>query len=104
MPKRFVCEPLVACYGEGGDGEVSVTMHEPALPPAFLWRQERIVIAGTVARRRSSKVDRGDTYLKRHWYDLQTGDGRIVTVYYDRAAKRGAPHWWLYSIEDNAET
>jgi hypothetical protein len=74
--------------------------HEPSLPTAFHWRNETLAIKSVRDRRRSTKVDRGDTYLKRHWFDLETVDGRVITVYYDRAAKRGHPHWWLYAIEE----
>jgi hypothetical protein len=110
MAKRFVSEPITPCHGEVSNtchGEVSNHPElaegigrEPALPAAFRWRDQRIAVKRTLRRRRSTKVDRGDTYLKRHWFDVETDDGRIATVYYDRAAKRGQPHWWLYSIED----
>lgn len=48
---------------------------------------------------RGTKEDRGDVYLKRHWYEFETADGRIATVYFDRDAKRGGSHWWLFTIE-----
>lgn len=103
MAKHFISEPLTPAYDAHSESPPAVTQsltREPTLPPAFRWRDELLVVESTLARRRSSKIDRGDTYLKRHWFDARTDDGRIVTVYYDRAAKRGAPHWWLYSIEE----
>jgi hypothetical protein len=47
---------------------------------------------------RTTKEDRGDVYLKRHWFEFATADGRTALVYFDRAAKRGGHRWWLYSI------
>ena|GEM_PF-2408839 len=124
--KHLVSEPITACNREAPNDchrevsnacnrEASNDCHrevsndpelvegfgrEPTLPAAFRWRNETLEIKAVLARRRSTKVDRGDTYLKRHWFDLETSGGRIVTVYYDRAAKRGQPHWWLYAIEE----
>ncbi|HZZ64278.1 MAG TPA: DUF6504 family protein [Candidatus Baltobacteraceae bacterium] len=104
MGKQFVSEPLVAVYedtsgGDTGYGAASdYGIHEPQLPRAFRWRNELIEVRSVRERRRSTKVDRGDTYLKRHWFEFETTYGRIATVYYDRSAKRSTPHWWLYSL------
>jgi hypothetical protein len=71
---------------------------EPALPASFRWRGETLAIA-TVARTwRSTKDDRGDTYLKRHWYEAALRDGRTAVIYFDRGARRGAARWWLYTL------
>lgn len=93
---QFFSKPIVP---EGGFDPMTMSHGEPALPAAFVFDGERIVVAGVVATRRSYKTDRGDSYLKRHWFEFRTGDGRIVTVYFDRGARRGEPRWWLYSIE-----
>jgi hypothetical protein len=42
---------------------------------------------------RSSEGDRGDNYLKRHWFELQTADSPKIEVYFDREARRGAARW-----------
>ena len=71
---------------------------EPQLPPSFTWRGEMLEVKTIVKVWRTTKEDRGDVYLKRHWFEFATGDGRTAVVYFDRAAKRGSPRWWLYSI------
>lgn len=91
MAKRFVSEPIYAI-------DSGLPTGEPQVPAAFRWRDETLTIASVRQTRRSTKVDRGDTYVKRHWFELDIADGRVATVYYDRAAKRGEPHWWLYTI------
>jgi len=45
------------------------------------------------------KMDRGETYLARHWYELALAGGRRAVVYFDRHARRGQSRWWLYTIE-----
>ena len=97
MPKHFVSEPLTA----RDPGPLETSTQEPQLPAAFIWRDQTLEVRAVRTRRRSTKVDRGDTYLKRHWFEFETGDGRVATVYYDRAAGRGSPHWWLYTIEES---
>ena len=71
---------------------------EPSLPAAFRWKDQELVVRSLLRTWRGTKVDRGDTYLKRHWYEFETSEGRRAVVYFDRQAKRGAPRWWLYSI------
>jgi hypothetical protein len=69
-----------------------------ALPSGFTWRGQTLTVAALLKTWRSTKNDRGDEHLKRHWFEFETGDGRVATVYFDRGAKRGQPRWWLYAI------
>jgi Family of unknown function (DUF6504) len=95
--RRFVSRPLAPA----GDGFITPPSgNEPPVPRAFLWEGRRLVVSSVLRTWRSTKTDRGDAYLKRHWFELQTEDGARVEVYYDREARRGAPAWWLYAIEE----
>lgn len=76
----------------------SVANGEPALPIAFAWRDEILTIAAVREKRRGLKEDRGETYLKKHYYEVELTDGRTATFYIDRQAKPGRPRWWLYTI------
>jgi len=71
---------------------------EPSLPPSFDWDGDELVVRELLKTWRSLKDDRGDTYLKRHWFEFDTTDGRVAVVYFDRGARRGQPRWWLYTI------
>jgi hypothetical protein len=73
--------------------------NEPPVPRAFNWNGRILVITAIVRCWRSTKTDRGDVYLKRHWFELQTACERTIRVYYDREIRRGASPWWLYSID-----
>ena len=46
-----------------------------------------------------NRCDRGDTYVKRHYFEFETTDGRIAVVYFDRQARPHEPRWHLYTIE-----
>lgn len=83
---------------EGALATDALAQGEPSLPSAFTWDQDRIEV-GTLRRAwRSTKDDRGDTYVKKHWFEFETTDGRLAVVYFDRGARKGAPRWWLYTL------
>lgn len=88
MTRRFVSQAVEPVAPTG-----------TALPPAFRFGDDVLEVAAVRKEWRGTKEDRGDVYLKRHWYEFETPDGRIATVYFDRGAKHGSPRWWLYAIE-----
>jgi hypothetical protein len=88
MSKQFVSEAVEPVSPAGTD-----------LPSAFRWRNETLAVGSVRKGWRGTKEDRGDVYLKRHWYEFETQDGRIATVYFDRGARPGTARWWLYTIE-----
>ena len=93
---RFVSE-AIAPIGENFD-TVAMGRGEPGLPTAFQWRDEVLTIAGLTAARKGTKTDRGDVYVKRHYFDVVLSDGRTATIYFERQAKPTQPRWWLYTI------
>ena len=99
--RTFVSEPLEP----GGDfvDSAALSRGEPPLPRSFRWRTEHVVVRNVRRTWRSTKVDRGDSYLSRHWFEVETTDGRTAVVYFDRKA-RGADRWWLYTITTSEQT
>lgn len=92
----FVGKAIVPC----GALKVAALSHgEPSLPGGFEFDGERLDVAELLRTWRSTKDDRGDTYLKKHWFEFATTDGRRAVVYFDRGARKGAPRWWLYTLE-----
>ena len=83
----------------GSFASATMTVGAPLLPLAFTWRTGELVVAETTRTWTSNSVDRGDTYRDRHWFEFRTPDGRVAVVYFDRHARRGAPRWWLYTID-----
>jgi hypothetical protein len=98
---RFVSEPI---RPDGGPADIeAMARGEPGLPRAFVWRERRFEIANVVSRWRSLGTDRGDNYIRRHWYDIETDDGQRMRIYFDRnPGRRGSSQdrWWLYTVED----
>jgi [ribosomal protein S5]-alanine N-acetyltransferase len=72
---------------------------EPSAPVAFVWREQRFEVARVLATRRGMGQDRGDTYLRRHYYEIETADAVRMTLYFERnPSDRGKrKRWWLYT-------
>jgi Family of unknown function (DUF6504) len=87
-----------AIVPEGALDVATLAQGEPSLPAAFTYGGERLEVRALRNRWRSSKDDRGDTYVKKHWFEFEAADGRIAVVYFDRSARKGAPRWWLYTL------
>ena len=102
MPRRFVGEAIEPA----GEALVAGTMGqgEPGLPAAFLWRERTLTVAALVRVWRSTKEDRGDFYLAKHWFAFDTTDGVRAEVYFERHAKRLEKRWYLYTIEEGEAT
>ena len=97
MP-RFVSEPV---QPTGKTLATQATGGEPPVPGAFAWAGRELIVKTVLRTWRSTKDDRGDTYLKRHWFEIETLDGARIVVYFDREARRNQAHWWLYTIEED---
>jgi hypothetical protein len=63
--RTFISEPIEPAAPSGTD-----------LPRAFAWRNETLDVRTVRRTWRGTKEDRGDVYLKRHWYEFETADGR----------------------------
>ena len=69
-PARFISEVLGAAAERIENGALS--RGEPALPARFSWRTESLAVREVVRTWRSTNTDRGDTYLARHWYEVDS--------------------------------
>ncbi len=98
---HFVSEPIVARAG-AFDPE-TMALGEPGLPPEFAWRDDVLAVRSLRRTWRGTKVDRGDTYVKRHYFEFEAVDGRVAVVYFERQARRGEARWHLYTIEDSGD-
>jgi hypothetical protein len=94
--KFFVGESIEP---DGAFDPVTISHGEPSLPTSFRWREETLTIESIVRTWRSTKTDRGDVYLAKHWYEMALTDGRRAVIYFDRQGKRGVARWWLYTLE-----
>lgn len=73
---------------------------EPSLPNTFTWREQRYHVARTLATRRQMGDDRGDHYVRRHYYDIETTDALRMSLYFERnpSTRSKRKEWWLYTL------
>jgi hypothetical protein len=97
--EQFVSE---AIEPKAGTFEASAMARgEPGLPTEFTWRGARYVVAEVLSTWKTSTADRGEMYLRRHWFRVRTAGGERMTLYCERQAKnakRPKARWWLYTI------
>lgn len=77
----------------------------PGLPREFIWRGERVHIAKVYKEWRETGPCRhgsGERYVSKHWFELETETGRVLTVYFERRARGRtlSARWWLFSVDD----
>ena len=93
---RFISEPIVPA--QGTFDPALAAGGAPALPSSFRWRDQQLVVARLTRTWKTSKLDRGDAYVDRHWFEFDTPAGGSATVYFDRHARGKQPRWWLYTL------
>jgi hypothetical protein len=71
---------------------------EPDAPRAFRWRGTRYEVARVARTWRSVKVDRGERYVDRHWFEVVTSGGETMRLYCLRRERAGG-RWFLFSVE-----
>jgi len=95
---EFIGEPITP---DAGSADISaMSRGEPGLPRSFTWRDKHFEVARTISKWKSSTRDRGELYLRKHWFEVELSDGSRITIYCDRQTKnRNKPkaRWWLYS-------
>ncbi|MBI1374246.1 MAG: cytoplasmic protein [Phycisphaera sp.] len=76
----------------------------PGLPGVFTWRGTRYEVARVISVWKDSSPCRNgspEVYLRKHWYEVETTDGSVMKLYFERQArsKRQAKRrWWLYTV------
>jgi hypothetical protein len=85
---------------DGNFDPVAMSHGEPSLPTSFQWQNETLEIKSSIRSWRTTKDDRGEEYLAKHWYELELTDGRRAVVYFDRHGKTAVQRWWLYTMEE----
>ena len=98
-PEEFVSEPIVPA--PGSFDATAMSRGEAGCPHRFSWRGRELVVEQLLSTWKSSTADRGEMYLRRHWFAVRTTTGERMTLYCDRQAhnsKRPKSRWWVYSV------
>jgi hypothetical protein len=105
MPEEFISEAITP---KAGTFDVSaMSRGEAGVPREFTWREQAYVVERLIETWKTSSADRGEMYLRRHWFRIQTTTGEQMVLYCQRQtknAKRPKARWWLYSITRKADT
>jgi hypothetical protein len=75
---------------------------EAGVPREFTWRGETYTLADLLSSWKGTGKDRGETYLRKHWFKLRTTSGAVMTIYCERQSrntKRPKARWWLYTVQ-----
>jgi hypothetical protein len=96
---EFVSEPITPVAG--AFDAAAMSRGEPGLPKQFAWRSRNYQFAELLRTWKTSTPDRGEMYLRRHWFEIRTSSGERMTLYCERQTKnvkKPKQRWWLYSI------
>ena len=102
MSEEFVSEPIKPV--EGTFDAAAMSRGEPGLPGRFIWRDKEYTVADVLeVWKEQGPCESGgpEQYLRKHWYRIRTGDGLIMTIYFERQPRSKSQNkmrWWLYTI------
>ncbi len=98
--KHFISEPIRPVTASM-DTRAAVG-GAPDLPRQFQWRDERLEVTEVKRAWRESGPcthGSGETYAKKHWFEVTTTTGLSAQLYFERQARgKRLQRWWLYTI------
>ncbi len=104
MPASFISEPIVPL--EASFDPAGMARGEPGLPNKFRWRKREFTVARVLEQGKEHgdcSHGSGERYVRRHTYRVETTEGSILRLYFQRNSGRGnsklGARWWLQSIE-----
>jgi hypothetical protein len=99
---EFVSEPIRPL----GESFLTSSMAagEPGLPMRFQWRKADYEVIRILEKWTSTGPchhGSGEQYVRRHWFRIETADGSVMLIYFERQARRGQDvkkRWWLATV------
>ena len=79
---------------------------EPGFPTEFVWREKTVQVDKVLRTWRETGPchhGSGEMYVRKHWFEVKTTDGRQMKIYFERQVRPGASkkdRWWLFSVEE----
>jgi hypothetical protein len=98
--EQFVSEAIEP--RAGSFDTIAMARGEAGVPGEFIWRGTAYTVEELLASWKGTKTDRGEVYLKRHWFRVRVSGGQRMVIYCERQATPGRSpkrRWWLYTIE-----
>ena len=104
MPASFVSEPITPL--DASFDTAGMARGEPGLPRKFRWRKTEYTVARVLEQWKEHgdcAHGSGERYVRKHGYRVETTDGAILRLYFQRsfgrAKFRTTSRWWIQSIE-----
>jgi len=102
MSEKFISEALKPGTATFDTGRMAAG--EPGLPFEFTWRGAKLRIVTIQREWRETGPCRhgsGEQYVRKHWYQVEDDQGRILKIYFARSTKgRSAKACWqLFSLD-----
>ena len=102
--ETFVGEPIAPKPGSFASSMMA--RGGPGIPRQFTWRGKTYEALGVIAtwtsREPGKGMDKGYTYVRKHFYRVKTTSGEIMTLEFDRKPQGpgGRQRWSLFSVEE----
>lgn len=102
LAESFVCERIIP--DPGSFDARAAASGEPALPLRFSWRGETMDVEEVLDTWKDTgpcSHGSGERYIRKHWYLVRTGGGKVMKIYFERQARSKRDlkaRWWLYTL------
>ena len=106
MSEQFVSVAIQPVIGTFDATRMSTG--EPGLPQQFKWGPRTIHVARVIKSWRETGPchhGSGETYLRKHWYQVLTDSGDTMKIYFERQPRSGRRkgRWCLFAVEKSME-
>ena len=105
MAEQFVGAAIQPVAGTVDASRMSAG--EPGLPRQFRWGQWTVHVVQVLKNWRETGPchhGSGERYVRKHWFQVLTGAGETMTIYFERHARsRSKARWWLFTIDAKGE-
>lgn len=103
MPtEQLISEPIQP--EPGTFGASAMARGEPGLPMRFAWRNESYAVEEVLSAWKESSPEggSGESYLRRHYWEVLTDRGVVMKLYCERQAKRrnAKARWFVYTVRE----
>jgi hypothetical protein len=95
---RFVGASIEPVPG-AGDAD-ALARGEPGPPAAFFWEGRRYEITRVASRWKTTRTDRGEKYVARHWFEVETASGETMRISCERRPRTRGARWSLYTVAE----
>ena len=104
MAEEFVGEAIQPIGGSIDAAAMSTG--GPGLPRQFRWRRQTFQVDRILKTWRETGPchhGSGETYARKHWFEVVTDSGDTMKIYFERQSRsrRNTSRWWLFTINQS---